>query len=389
MTLFTREEYLERIGHTKRRMEAAGIDTLLICSPENINYLTGYAGWSFYTPQAAILRIDADEPVFITRAMDVACAEYSAFLRRDNVIGYPESYIGTVERHPMEFIASFIREQGWDRGYLGIEKNAHFFSIRSFEVLQARLSAVRIVDADLLVDWVRLIKSESEIQLMRQAGVLAGCAMQAAYDKIAPGVRQCDAAAALYHGQLAGTAEFGGSVPNAVLMPAGEKTSAPHLKWTDDPYQNNQGINIELSGSRHQYHVALARPIYLGSPPEELRRLCSVVSEAITTAIDAVKPGIPVEDVVAVWRSVVTRAGYEKASRIGYAIGLCFQPTWIERTVSLQMGERAELRPNMTFHMVCGMWGGKHSMTMSESFRVSESGHELLTHFPRELLVKQ
>jgi ectoine hydrolase len=88
------------------------------------------------------------------------------------------------------------------------------------------------------------------------------------------------------------------------------------------------------------------------------------------------------------WDETIGRAGYSKASRIGYSIGLCFQPTWLERTVSLQRGEKTELQPNMTFHLMCGMWQGEHNLVMSETFSVGERGSGLLTHFPRELIVK-
>jgi Xaa-Pro dipeptidase len=212
--------------------------------------------------------------------------------------------------------------------------------------------------------------------------------MRAAVDAIAPGVRECDAAAALYAAQLRGTPEFGGGVPNSVLMPAGARTRAPHLKWTDAPYVSSQGVNIELSGSRHQYHAALARTVYLGKPPVELETLAQVVCEGMNAALGAVRAGVPCEHVVAAWHAVIGRAGYEKSSRIGYSIGLCFQPTWLERTVSLQSGEKTQLQTNMTFHLMCGMWGGEHNLVMSETFRVTATGHELLTHFPRQLVVK-
>ena len=388
VSLFSREEYLRRIRATKERMARAGIDLLLVSSPENINYLTGYAGWSFYTPQLVALALDAVEPVLITRQMDVACADFTSFQDPANVVGYPEHYIGTLERHPMEFIAQTLRERGLARGTMGIEKSAHFLSVKSYEVLREQLKGLPFVDADLLVDWVRTIKSDAEIDIMRQAGAIADAAMKGAFDAIAPGVRECDAAAALYYAQLKGTAEGGGGVPNSVLMPAGAKARAPHLKWTDDPYRGQQGVNIELSGCRHQYHCGLARTVYLGKPPAKLQQLAQIVIGGMSAVLDAVEPGVPCEALAAAWQREIARAGYEKASRIGYSIGLCFQPTWIERTISLQQGDKTPLAVNMTFHLMCGMWGGDDNLVMSETFRVTQDGPELLTHYPRELLVK-
>jgi ectoine hydrolase len=369
-------------------MQSAGIDVLLVSSPENINYLTGYAGWSFYVPQLAVVDLHEEEPLFVTRQMDAASAELTAFMAADRLVGYPESYIGTDQRDPMQFVGERLRERGLGTRRLGVEKRAHFFSVRSYETLRQTLPDADFVDADLLVDWVRLVKSDAEIRIMRQAGIIADRAMHGATTAIAPGVRECDAAAALYAAQLRAQDGFGGGVPNSVLMPAGARTRAPHLKWSDEPYGTGVGVNIELSGCRHQYHAALARTVYLGRPPDELRKLAAVVIDGMGAALQAIRPGVVSEQVVEAWDRVINAAGYRKESRIGYSIGLCFQPTWLERTVSLQRGDRTELAPNMAFHLMCGMWGGEHNLVMSETLRVDERGCELLTHFPRQLLVK-
>jgi Xaa-Pro dipeptidase len=308
-TLFPQAEYLQRIHAAKQRMIVAGIDLLVVVVPENIYYLCGYAGWSFYTPQALLLHVDATEPTLIVREMDVACAEVTAFIKPQRQIGYPENYIGSVSRHPMQFIGDYIRKSGWHRQRIGLEKDSAFFSVTSYETLTGSLSDASFVDADLLVTWVRTVKSDAEIEFMRQAGVLAACAMQAAVDAIAPGVRECDAAAALYRAQLRGTSQFGGSVPNSVLMPAGPKTRAPLLKWSDEPYRRGESVNIELSGCRHQYHCGLARTVSLGPPHADLVKLAVIVTDGLNAALSAVRPGVRCEEVVAAWTATISKAG--------------------------------------------------------------------------------
>ena len=105
MLPFERPEYLERIANVKRRMDAAGIDVLLISDPCNMNYLTGYDATSYYVHQMVALALDAEEPLWIGRQMDVACARFTTFLQGENLRGYPERYIGVPDRHAMEFVA--------------------------------------------------------------------------------------------------------------------------------------------------------------------------------------------------------------------------------------------------------------------------------------------
>jgi len=109
---FARAEYEARIDKTKERMAARGIDVLLAVDPSNMNYLTGYDGWSFYTPQLIVLPLDWDEPLCIVRGMDANGAKVTTFLKHENIVGYPDHYVQSTERHPMDYLAGIVRDHG-------------------------------------------------------------------------------------------------------------------------------------------------------------------------------------------------------------------------------------------------------------------------------------
>jgi ectoine hydrolase len=387
---FERPEYLARIANVKRRMEAVSIDVLLVSDPCNMNYLTGYDATSYYVHQMAALALDAEEPLWIGRQMDVACARFTTFLQAEYLSGYPESYIGVPDRHAMEFVALELKERGWDQGRIGVEMDAHFFTARCYQELRAHLPDADFVDGSLLVNWVRIVKSPREIAYMRQAGVIAEQAMNVAIEKIEVGVRQCDVAAAIYAATVGGTAEFGGDMPEAPWMPSGERTSAPHLTWTDERYRDGEATNVELSGVRHRYTAALARTVILGAPAPKLRAMIPVAIDGLNTALDQARPGVTCHDVEAAWRAVASANGIEKSSRIGYSIGIGYPgPSWNERTASLQPGNTTILKPNMTFHMIIGLWMDDWGFELSETFRVTDDGApEVFSHVPREVFVK-
>lgn len=386
---FETTEYLSRIETTKGRMEAAGIEVLLVTDPSNMNYLTGYNGWSFYTHQLVALALDATEPLWIGRQMDVACARHSAFLGPDHLVSYPEEYVQSPERHEMDFIAGVLAEMGWGSRRLGVEMDSYFFTARAYEQLRRGLPDATFTDANLLVNWVRLIKSTCEIEHMRTAGTIADGAMQAVIDRIEPGVRECDAAATFYATEIAGTADTGGDLPSHVLfMPTGEKASAPHLSWSDNCFKSGEATNIELAGCRHRYHAGLARTVFLGSPPARLTRVADVVVEGMEAALESVRPGTTCEQVELAWRTVITKAGLEKASRIGYSIGIGYPPDWGEHTASLRPGDTTVLQPDMTFHVILGMWMDDWGFELSETIRVTDDGPESFSRLPRKLFVK-
>jgi ectoine hydrolase len=172
-------------------------------------------------------------------------------------------------------------------------------------------------------------------------------------------------------------------------MPNGAKTSAPHLSWTDAPYQPDTATNIELGGSRHQYHAGLSRTVYLGTPPDRLRRIATTTHQGYEAALATVRPGATCHDIAMAWNRVIAPAGYEKESRIGYSIGLGYPPAaWIEQTASLAEGDETVLVENMTFHFIIGMWMDDWGYVFSETVAVTADGGESLARFPRELIVK-
>ena len=390
MALFETAEYHERISKTKIRMEEAGIEVLVVADPANMNYLTGYDGWSFYVPQVVVVAGGEQEPVWIGRGMDANGARHTTFLKPENIVGYPDHYVQSPVRHPMNFVADEIKRRGWGGQTIGLEMDAYYFSARGYVELQKSLPEAKFEDANLLVSWVRIVKSPQEIAYMQQAGKIVERVMQTAIDTVSPGVRECDAVAEICRTQIKGTAAFGGDYTAIVpMMPTGEKTSTPHLTWTDAPYGNEVAVNLELAACCQRYHSPLARTMYLGqNPPPKLKDTSEIVVEGLHTALDAIKPGVRCEEIELAWRQVIARAGLAKESRIGYSMGLNYPPDWGEHTASLRPGDQTVLAPNMTFHMILGMWMDDWGFECSESFRVMENGCETFADFPRKLIVK-
>ncbi|WP_420897790.1 M24 family metallopeptidase [Brevibacillus marinus] len=382
-------EYQERLRKTKVRMEERGIDVLLVTDPANMCYLTGYDGWSFYVHQLLVVFGDEEQPVWIGRKMDAKAAEYTTWLAPQNIIPYADDYVQSTSKHPMDFVCDFLKEKGRANKTIGLEMDNYYFTAQCYVSLLKGLPNCRFVDATSLVNWVRVIKSDREIALMKRAAKLVEKAMRAGIEKIAAGVRECDVVADIYHAQISGTEEFGGDYPAIVpLMPAGEKTSAPHLTWTDKRYQPGDLVTLELAGCYKRYHSPMSRTVSIGTPSQEVRDLAEVVIEGINAALEAVKPGVTAEEVEAVWRTTIAKYGFVKDSRLGYSIGLNYPPDWGEHTISLRQGDKTVLEPNMTMHMMPGIWLDNHGVEISEAFRVTETGCETLAHFPRQLFVK-
>jgi ectoine utilization protein EutD len=388
MQPFAKTEYLERIRRTKERMATAGIDTLLAVDPANMNYLTGYDGWSFYTPQVVIVAQDQDEPICITRLMDANGAKLTTFLDHKNILGFPDHYVQSTERHPMDWIAGVMRDRGLARGTVALEMDAYYFSPAGYEALKRHLPEARLVDSRQLVAWVRAVKSPAEIAYMDEAARIIEKTMKVAIDTIRPGVRQCDAVAKIYEAQISGTAHYGGDYTSFVpMLPTGIGTSTPHLTWSDQPFVAGEATILELAAARHHYHCPMARTTFLGKPPKKMTETEKVVIEGTNAALEAARPGATCEAVEAAWRAVIARHGITKESRIGYSVGLNYPPDWGEHTMSLRPGDKTVLQPNMTLHVIPGIWMDDWGIEISECIHITERGARPFCNFPRKLFV--
>ena len=198
MKNFSREEYSLRVKKTLDSMASKNIDTLLVADPANIYYLCGFDAWSFYMPQTMIISSKLDEPICFVRQMDVGGAYIQTYLKDENIIAYPEKLVHMPPRHPYEYLVEVIKDKKLDTGVIAVEMDAHYFTATCYSKLVDGLSNCKLIDSGFLVNWVRFIKSDKEIEYMHQAARNVEVGMQAAIDHINVGTRQCDVAAAIY-----------------------------------------------------------------------------------------------------------------------------------------------------------------------------------------------
>jgi len=391
--LFTDSEYEQRLTRVRELMDRQGLSAIIVTDPANIFYLIGYNAWSFYTPQMLFVPIDG-EMIFYAREMDAHGAHRTSWLPADQIVGYPESYVQRPHLHPFDWVAWSLRQRhqiapASKAGSVGLEMDSHFFSPKAYRALFNAIPEWKLVDNFELVNWVRSLKSDAEIQLMRQAGMVCSEAMRAAIDTIDIGVRQCDAAAAISQAQITGTPEYGGDYPAIVpMMPTGAAADTPHLTWHQGTFVEDEAVVIELTGAHNRYDCPLARTVSLGTPSKDLDYVAKATAEGLNNVLEAIKPGVATRELASTWNWTLAKYGLEKPSRLGYSIGIGYPPDWGERTISIRSEDESVLETNMTFHIVCGMWMDNYGFELSESVRVSPTGVECFTSFPRELIQK-
>ncbi|MBC8641640.1 ectoine hydrolase DoeA [Caballeronia sp. EK] len=387
---FTRSEYESRIAKTRTAMQKAGLELLIVTDPTNMYWLTGYDSWSFYVHQCVLLSLEG-EPVWFGRLMDGASAQRTTFLNHSNIVGYPDTYVQSPERHPMDYLAKeVLQARGWSNLSTGVELDNYYFSAAAYLSLQRNLPDARLKDATGLVNWQRAVKSQTEIDYIRIAGRIVEKMHGKIAEVIEPGMKKSDLVAEIYSTGIKGADGHGGDYPAIVpLLPSGVDASASHLTWDDSPIAKNTGTFFEISGCYKRYHCPQSRTVYLGRPPQHFLDAEKAVVEGIQAGLDAAKPGNVCEDISNAFYGVLRKAGIDKNSRCGYPIGASFPPDWGERTMSLRSGDRTVLQPGMVFHFIPGIWQEDWGLEISETILITETGVETFCQTPRKLFIKE
>jgi len=385
---FTAEEYSQRQSKTRQAMQAAGLDLLIVYDPANMNWLTGYDGWSFYTHQCVVIGSD-DTLFWFGRGIDAVGAQLTTDLSADNVIPYPDHYVQSPYIHPMEYLADILQQKQLHNKKTGIEKDNYYFSARAAESLYSKLPDANFVDATALVNWQRAVKSPQELEYMRSAGTIITKVYEHIMQVVTPEMQKNELAAEISHAAITGTPEAYGDYTSIVpLMGLREEAATSHMTWDDEKLGTDSGMFLELAAAHARYHCPCSRTLYLGKPTQKYREVEKVINECIDVALDKFKPGNTCGEVATAFFSTLKKHGYEKDNRSGYAIGVSYPPDWGERTMSIRTNDTSVLEPNMTFHFMPALWLEGWGFETTESIVVTESGGECLSHVPREMLVK-
>jgi Xaa-Pro aminopeptidase len=376
---FPREEYEARVAKVRERMAERSIDVLLIFTPENINYLTGYDTIGYSSFLCLALPVDRD-PLMVIREMERGVAMSTTWLNDFATTGDTDD--------PIERTVDALTRRGLVGRRIAMEATAPFMTARTWLRLKGPLGGDRVADGSETVEPVRAIKSPREIDKIRTACGLVGQGIDAALDAVRLGATENDVAVAAYAAMVGGGSDPLVSNP---IVTSGPRSGVAHTSFKNRRLEQGDTVLIELGATVSRYGGALMRTAVLGEPSAEAQAMADVVLRSLNAAIAAIKPGVTAGSVDEACRRVIEDAGYEAMfrKRTGYSVGVAFAPDWGEgHIVSLRRDDPRLLEQGMVFHMPPALRAFQRlCVGMSETVLVSEAGCEVLTDRPRQLHV--
>lgn len=368
---FNVEEYRARVAKTQAAMRIAGLPGLLLHTPENITYLSGFRMLGFFMYHALLVPADGD-PVLIVRDVEQPTADLTSWVQNRSV------YVDIEE--PINGAVRAVEQLGLERAEIGIEETSWFLTLQRFKTLSRSLPNVSFVPEPDIVRTLRLIKSPAEIEYLRQASRIADSMVRAVFDAAHEGASERDLAAAVTVAQI----QSGGEGHLEPILTTGERTRELHGSWTDRRLSLGDLVYTELNGVVRGYWAKLMRTGVLGNPNASQQRAADVVLGALWSGIDMMRPGAHAGKIDDALRQPVLEAGLRDSyyHRVGYTMGLLYPPSSGEYLREFMSGDTWTLEAGQVFHMLV-IGGG---VGFSETVLVTEDGHDVLTHFDRNLI---
>ncbi len=377
MLPFSAAVYADRLAKIQRELSARGCDGALLFNPENMFWLTGYQTIGYFTFQTMFVPREG-KPVIVARVVnrDLALAH--------STIGDFEPVVDTADS--IDVLAQYLSARLPLDAVLGVETSSWYLTVRDYRRLEGLLSC-ELVDWNGAIEPHRMVKGADELDRIRHACRCAVAGLDAAIKAVAPGRTENDLAAAMFAASISEGSEYLGHPP---LVVAGEATGLCFAMWRRREIHKGDVVLLETAGCVDRYHGIVSRPVVVGQPTERHRLAADTLKGVLETAIEAIAPGVAAGDVDRICRQRAEDSGLGShfRSRAAYGIGIGFPPNWSEGHIyAIRPDDPLVLEPGMTFHVIPTLFFDDFGMCFSDSVRVTETGAEVLTDYPRELFV--
>jgi Xaa-Pro dipeptidase len=341
-TVFPNKEFERRLTRVRDAMLAQDLDALLVGVPENIYYLTGLDHWGYFASHLLIVPLEG-RMALVARSMERITVE--------NQVATADFHGYADHEDPAAMVASVLSTLSLASGRLGLEKRSLFVTPHLAERVQAETEQADWRDCSGLIDEVRYIQSDLEMQYTRRAAAAADEGTRAAIAAIRDGASDYEVAAECQRAMILAGSEYPGFGP--FIRPT-SRLGEEHTTWRGDVFRNGEAVFLELAAAYRKYQAPMGRLVYIGQAPKGAEVSAELAIRGMQAICQAIRPDATAGEVYAAWTEVVRSAGLANYARhhCGYLVGIGFPPSWTGGSAVRGLAPNAEwrLQEGMTFH---------------------------------------
>ena len=377
---FSRKEYKSRMKLLVREIEARKLDGILLFAQESMYWLTGYDTFGFCFFQSMIVSAKGDITL-LTRAPDLRPAQHTSIVEDIRIWKDHE------KAQPENDLFETLKDLGYKGKTLGIETKTVGLNAFYGKAIEERLKGfAKLTDASLLVDQLRVVKSDAELVYTKKAGELADDALDAAIRKTRAGANEGDILAAMHKAIFSKGGDYAG---NEFIIGSDRDALLCRYKSGRRALSKRDQLTLEWAGSYHHYHAAMMRTLIVGKPSKLHVKLYEAAREALIEVQKAMKIGNTFGDMFDAHARVLDAAGLQKhrLNACGYSMGASFAPCWMDPPMIYE-GNTTRIEKNMVLfhHMIIVDSETNTAMTLGQSAIAATKGPISLTRHEIDLI---
>ena len=378
---FTLEEFSNRKSKVIKELKKQNLDGLLMFRQESMYWLTGYDTFGYVYFQCLVLTTKGDL-VLLTRAPDLRQAQNTSIIKDIRI------WVDKDNAKPSDELKNILSELGLEKSNLGVEYEAYGLTGRNAIQLNDTLkNFANLYDKSELVSCFRVVKSDSEIVLVRKAAKLADDAMEIAWKYARAGQSEAKILAEMQKIIF----EAGGDYPaNEFIIGSGKNALLCRYQSEKQILQSTDQLSIEWAGTYKHYHSCLFRTILIGKVNDKQKKMHAACIKALSACEQKLKPGNKAGDVFDAHAEVFDRLDYKKSrmNACGYSLGTTFSPNWMDWPM-LYNGNPHTIQPGNVFfmHMILMDSENQLAMNLGETYLVTEKGNERLGKKKLDLVI--
>ena len=372
-----------RLSKLKNKLQENDIDTAIITDEDNVYYLCGYYDYlhmEFGRPTLLVISIDYGT-LLITPTIDLNTAEETACV--DRISAWNDG-MGDEWREELPKVLKRSKR-------IAIEPDQMPPIVRRY--IDVEVSYDRITSATPILSTMRMIKSEEELKIARDAGKVATAMMEAGREAISHGVAEYQVAIAISNAGTKKAADILESEyedkfmsPNThflQIMASGDAITKTHHRASTRIMQTGEPVFLCFCGMTnfHKFKLGFDRTFWIDRIADKSQiKIYEVAIASQKAALDVLKPGVTAESVHAAYATVIQDAGFDYPFRCGRATGFSF----LEKP-QLVTGDKTILEPGMVFAVDGSVSGETFRAQVGDSVIMTETGWEPLTAHPKSI----
>jgi Xaa-Pro aminopeptidase len=372
-TPITAEERRARLEKARRLMADRKIDAVILTGGTSLAYFTGIR-WGTSERLFAVVVPRVGNPYVVTPA-------FEEDRTREQLAGGPIEHtdVATWQENesPFERVAQGLKDRGIASGRVGVEETTKFVFA---DGIGAAAPALRVTSATPVTAGCRMIKDAHEIALMRLASQATLACYDAVFKALEPGMTQNDV------GSLIAAAYGRLGFPGYASVQVGEYTALPHGSIAPQTIREGTIIMVDDGCTVEGYQSDITRTFVLGKATDKMKRVFDIVHRAQSAALEAARPGAPLESVDAAARRIVVDAGFGPGfkyftHRLGHGMGMDGHEWPYLMTNNMFGWEKAmTLQSGMVFSDEPGIYiRGEFGVRLEDDMHVTPNGAELFT----------